>query len=50
MEPETEEEEGSAHSEPPREVFSQSTRLSQDERRELEKLRAENAALKAEIA
>ena len=46
----TVEEEGSVRSGPQREVSPQSARLSQDERRELEKLRAENASLNAEIA
>ena len=46
----TVEEESSVRSGPQREVSPQSARLSQDERRELEELRAENASLKAEIA
>ena len=41
---------GSTYSEPLREESQQSTRLSQDERRELEELWAENVALKVEIA
>ena len=50
MELDTMEEEGSVRSGPQREVSLQSARFSQDERRELEELRAENASLKAEIA
>ena len=44
------EEESSVRSGPQREVSPQSATLSQDERRELEELRAENASLKAKIA